>query len=81
MEIDVRELLELNVRAIVDEPEKVVVTEHSGGGHVVIYTVETENVGQVIGSNGSIAKSLRRLLTAISGKMKKKLILDISQNK
>jgi len=82
MEIDIKKLLESNVQALVDIPEKVVIEEHASD-YITIYrlNVDPSDIGKVIGANGSIAKSLRRILGAIGGKIKKKLILDIIQKK
>ncbi len=58
-----RELVEYVAKTLVDNPASVVVTEvHDADGTVIELQVAEEDMGKVIGRNGSVAKALRTLL-------------------
>lgn len=59
-----KELVEYIARAIVDNPDKVRITEESGeDGRVVLkLEVAQEDKGKVIGKQGQTAKAIRTLL-------------------
>jgi uncharacterized protein len=58
-----KELVEYVAKALVDEPEAVQVTEvEDEGGTVIELHVAEDDMGKVIGRNGSVAKALRTLL-------------------
>lgn len=66
------------VRAIVDHPEQVVVTEVEGVQACVLeVSVSPEDVGQVIGKRGVQAEAIRRIVHALGGKHKKRYVLEI----
>ncbi len=63
------ELLEYIIENLVEHPEEVSITEIPGAEeHIVEVRVDDEDVGKVIGKNGSVAKALRTLLTAVGAK-------------
>lgn len=62
-----RELIEYLVRALVDEPGRVSVTEVPGPGHTTLEVrVAPEDVRFVVGRDGRIASALRVLAHAAS---------------
>jgi hypothetical protein len=75
-----RELVEKLVQAIVDQPEKVQVTEVKGE-RTIVYEVRVaeEDLGKVIGKEGRIANALRTILKAAAAKLGKKVSLEILQ--
>jgi len=75
-----RELVEKLVQAIVDNPEKVQVTEVKGE-RTIVYEVRVaeEDLGKVIGKEGRIANALRTILKAAAAKLGKKVSLEILQ--
>ncbi len=73
-----RELIELIAKALVDHPEEVRVTEIEGEKTSVIeLSVAKNDLGKVIGKEGRTAKAIRTILTAISSKSKKRVLLEI----
>ncbi len=58
-----KELVEYVARSLVDNPEAVTVTEViDADGTVIELHVAADDMGKVIGRNGSVAKALRTLL-------------------
>ena len=58
-----RELVEYVAKTLVDDPASVTVTEVvDADGTVIELHVAEEDMGKVIGRNGSVAKALRTLL-------------------
>ena len=73
-----KELLECMVRALVDIPEEVRVSEIVGEQTTVFeLVVAKEDLGKVIGKQGKTAKALRTILTAASTKLRKRSVLEI----
>jgi len=73
-----KELIEYIARLLVDNPEAVRVTELEGEQTSVIeLRVAKEDLGKVIGKQGRIARAMRIILGAASGKMKKRSVLEI----
>ncbi|MCR5214907.1 MAG: KH domain-containing protein [Eubacterium sp.] len=73
-----KELVEVIARSLVDNPDKVVVTETVEGDTTLLeLTVAPEDMGKVIGKGGRIAKSIRTVVKAASSKGDKKVIVDI----
>jgi predicted RNA-binding protein YlqC (UPF0109 family) len=58
-----KELVEYVARSLVDDPEAVKVTQvEDEEGTVIELRVAEDDMGKVIGRNGSVAKALRTLL-------------------
>ena len=75
-----RELVEVMAKALVDNPDQVVVTEKEMDGEVLIeLTVAPSDMGKVIGRQGRIAKAIRAVVKAASTKTDKKVVVDIVQ--
>ena len=68
------------VRAIVDQPEEVSVNE-IGGDHTIVLElrVAKSDMGKVIGKQGRMAQAIRAILSAASGKARKRFILEIME--
>ncbi len=66
------------VRALVDQPEEVSVTEVEGSHALILeLKVAKSDIGKVIGRHGRTAQAIRTLLSAASGKAKKRIVLEI----
>jgi predicted RNA-binding protein YlqC (UPF0109 family) len=62
-----KELVEVMAKALVDNPDKVVVTERAEGRTTVVeLRVDPSDMGKVIGKQGRIAKSIRAVVKAAS---------------
>lgn len=78
---EVRELVELIVKALVDFPEQVHCHEVEGSHSCVLeLEVAKEDVGKVIGKHGVHADAIRRLVNAIGGKKKRRYVLEILED-
>ncbi len=76
-----KEFVEYIVKQLVDQPEKVSLIEVEGESIVVLeLKVASGELGKVIGKSGRIAQAIRTLLAAKSGKLKKKVVLEILDN-
>ena len=65
-------------RALVDQPEKVSVTEVQGSQCTVFeLKVDKSEIGKVIGKQGRTAQAIRTILNAASAKIKKRMVLEI----
>lgn len=80
--MEVRDLVEEIVKAIVDNPDEVKCTEVEGTHSCVLELhVAPEDVGKVIGKKGVHADAIRRLVHAIGGKKKKRYVLEIIEER
>lgn len=71
-------LLEYIVESLVSNREEIKIEEIPGGEeNVVEVRVADNDVGKIIGKNGSVARSLRTVLMASGMKDKKNYILEI----
>lgn len=60
-----RELVETIAKALVDSPDKVVVTEkESDKGTLITLSVAKEDIGKVIGKQGRVANAIRSVVKA-----------------
>ncbi|MBM6948865.1 KH domain-containing protein [Mordavella massiliensis] len=74
-----RELVEVIVKALVDDPESVVVTEKEEGRTTVVEVhVADSDMGKVIGKQGRIAKAIRAVVKAAASKEDRKVVVDIA---
>lgn len=73
-----KELVEVIAKALVDNPDEVVVTEKEEGKHVTIeLRVASSDMGKVIGKQGRIAKAIRSVVKAASLNENKKVDVEI----
>ena len=74
-----KELVEVIAKALVDNPDEVVVEETTEGKNVTVNLhVAATDMGKVIGKQGRIAKAIRSVVKAAASKMDKKVIVDIA---
>lgn len=74
-----KELVEVITKALVDDPDSVVVTERQDGRTTVVEVhVAESDMGKVIGKQGRIAKAIRSVVKAAAAKEDKKVIVDIA---
>ncbi|HVO54757.1 MAG TPA: KH domain-containing protein [Solirubrobacterales bacterium] len=72
------ELLEFLVKALVEEPEKVVVEELEEDGDLVYeITVADGDLGRVIGKGGRVANAIRTIAKAAAVRIDRRVIVDI----
>ncbi|WP_313526062.1 KH domain-containing protein [Anaerotignum sp.] len=75
-----KELLEVIAKNLVDQPEKVQVSETESERALVLeLKVAPEDMGKVIGKQGRIAKAIRTLVKASGVHEDKKIIVEIIQ--
>jgi len=73
-----KDLIKYIAQAIVDNPEQVKVEEIEGRQtSVLVLKVAKEDMGKVIGKKGRTAQAMRDILIAASGKVKKRMVLEI----
>ena len=73
-----KELVEVIAKALVENPDEVVVTESVKDDETVIeLSVAPADMGKVIGKQGRIAKAIRSVVKAASSKEDKKVLVEI----
>lgn len=73
-----RDLVEYLAKALVDDPDQVVVNMIEGEKSTILeLRVAAEDIGKVIGKHGRIAKAIRTVLSATSSKTGKRIVLEI----
>jgi predicted RNA-binding protein YlqC (UPF0109 family) len=73
-----KELLELLARALVDNPDQVMVEANEIEKSLVLeLKVASEDMGKVIGKQGRIAKALRTIVKAAATKEGKRVVVEI----
>ena len=71
-----KELVEVIAKALVDNPDEVVVSETEKDKVIVVdLKVAQSDIGKVIGKSGRIANSIRTVVSAASAKSNKKVIV------
>ena len=74
-----KELVEVITKALVDNPDEVVVTEKQEEKATVVEVhVAESDMGKVIGKQGRIAKAIRPVVKAAAAKEDRKVIVDIA---
>lgn len=75
-----KELVEVIAKALVDDPDSVVITEKTEGKTTILEVhVADSDMGKVIGKQGRIAKAIRSVIKAAAAKDDKKVIVEIAQ--
>ena len=65
-------------KALVDQPDRVSVTEIEGNNtNVLELSVAKSDMGKIIGKQGRNAYAIRTILSAIGGKTRKRYVLEI----
>jgi len=74
----VQELVELIAKALVDNPDKVHVSQLEGEQTTILeLKVDPEDLGKVIGKQGRTARAIRVILGAAGMKVKRRFDLEI----
>lgn len=72
------DFVEYVVKALVDHPEQVAVSEIFGAHNVVIeIRCHADDMGRVIGKNGKTIGAIRMLLTGLAAKQGRKAMLEV----
>ena len=73
-----KKIIEVIAKALVSNPEQVVVTEKNDS-NIIVYelSVDSEDMGKVIGKQGRIAKALRTVVKAAATIENKKVTVEI----
>lgn len=75
-----KELLEIIARALVDNPEEVIINEIEGEKSLILeLKVAKDDMGKVIGKHGRIAKAIRTVIKAASVRSSKRVVVEIIQ--
>ena len=75
---ELKELVMVMAKALVDKPELVEVFETAGEQTTVLeLKVAKEDLGKVIGKQGKTARAMRTILSASATKLRKRSILEI----
>ncbi len=73
-----KELVEVIAKALVDNPDEVVVTETEKGSDLLVeLKVASSDMGKVIGKQGRIAKAIRSVVKAAASREDRKVIVEI----
>jgi predicted RNA-binding protein YlqC (UPF0109 family) len=73
-----KDLITYIAKALVDNPDQVLVSEIEGNQTSVLeLQVAKEDLGKVIGKQGRTARAMRTILSAASAKIKKRSVLEI----
>jgi len=75
-----KDLIEFMVKALVDDPSEVSITEINGD-KITLYElrVAKSDIGKVIGKRGRTASAIRTIINAVSTKQGKRAELEIIQ--
>ena len=78
-----KSLVEYIVKALVDRPESVVISQTEGENVTILeIKVDPEEVGKVIGKEGRIANAIRTLVKCAGAKLRKRITVEIlTENK
>jgi uncharacterized protein len=75
---ELKTLIELMAKALVDKPDEVSVRETDGEKTTIIeLRVAQDDLGKVIGKQGRTARSMRTILNAAGTKLGKRCVLEI----
>ncbi len=73
-----KELVEVIAKALVENPDEVIVTQKEEGKNITIELhVASSDMGKVIGKQGRIAKAIRSVVKAASSKDYKRVDVEI----
>ena len=73
-----KELIETIARALVDDPDGVSIKEIEGSSVMILeLTVAKTDLGKIIGKQGRNVGAIRTILSAVSAKMNKRMLLEI----
>ena len=78
MEVDMKALVELMAKALVDKPDEVAVAEVSGEKTAIFeLRVAAGDIGKIVGKQGNTARAMRTIMSAAGTKLDKRFVLSI----
>ena len=76
-----KDLVEYIVKSLVDYPDGVDINETSGSSVIILeISVDSSDIGKVIGKEGHIANAIRTIVKAAAAKSDKKVTVEILTN-
>ena len=73
-----KDLVEFIAKSLVDNVDKVQINMiESEKSTILELSVAEQDIGKIIGKHGRIAKAIRTILSAVSNKSNKRVLLDI----
>ncbi len=76
-----KDLVEYIVKSLVDYPDGVDINETSGSSVIILeISVDSSDIGKVIGKEGRIANAIRTIVKAAAAKSDKKVTVEILTN-
>ena len=77
-ERSMRTLVEYIVKALVDDPDQIVIAERTGRNTTIIeLSVAKEDIGKVIGKEGRTINAIRTIVNAAGASQKKRVVLEV----
>jgi predicted RNA-binding protein YlqC (UPF0109 family) len=71
-------LVEYIVKALVDDPDQIVIAERTGRNTTIIeLSVAKEDIGKVIGKEGRTINAIRTIVNAAGASQKKRVVLEV----
>lgn len=75
-----KELLEYMVKSLVENKDKVVITEEEKDSKLILkLTVDKEDMGRIIGKQGRIIRSIREIINSYAMKNQMKVFVDVEE--
>ena len=77
-ERSMKTLVEYIVKALVDDPDQILIAERTGRNTTIIeLAVAKEDIGKVIGKEGRTINAIRTILNAAGASQKKRVVLEV----
>ena len=77
-ERSMKTLVEYIVKALVDDPDQIVIAERTGRNTTIIeLAVAKEDIGKVIGKEGRTINAIRTIVNAAGASQKKRVVLEV----
>jgi predicted RNA-binding protein YlqC (UPF0109 family) len=71
-------LVEYIVKALVDDPDQIMIAERTGRNTTIIeLSVAKEDIGKVIGKEGRTINAIRTIVNAAGASQKKRVVLEV----
>jgi hypothetical protein len=78
MEVDMKALVELMAKSLVDKPEEVIVAVTEGEKTSIFeLRVASSDIGKVVGKQGKTAQAMRTIMSAAGTKLDRRYVLEI----
>ena len=77
-ERSMKTLVEYIVKALVDDPDQIMIAERTGRNTTIIeLAVAKEDIGKVIGKEGRTINAIRTIVNAAGASQKKRVVLEV----